>query len=83
MFVSQVKGLFKIATVNPDESDFRLLTSGRGSDENPAWSPSGRQIVFSSNREGKSGLYMMNADGTDIERITPNDANYTSPAWSP
>jgi TolB protein len=61
----------------------RFLTNGRGSDENPAWSPSGRQILFSSNREGKSNLYIMNADGTGIERITPNDANYTSPAWSP
>jgi TolB protein len=47
------------------------------------WSPSGRQIVFSSNREGKFNIYIMNADGTDLERITPNDANYTSPAWSP
>jgi TolB protein len=83
VFVSQIKGLFKIATANPDGSDMRILTSGPGSDENPAWSPSGRQILFSSNRAGKSNLYIMNADGTDVERITPNDANYTSPAWSP
>jgi TolB protein len=83
VFVSQVRGLFKIATTNPDGSDFRMLTNGRGNDENPMWSPNGRQIVFSSNREGKFNIYIMNADGTDIERITPNDANYTSPAWSP
>jgi TolB protein len=83
VFVSQVNGVFKIATVNTDGSDLRLLTNGRGSDENPSWSPSGRQIVFSSNREGKSNIYVMNADGTNVERITPNDANYSSPAWSP
>ncbi len=83
MYVSQINGLFKIATINPSGSDFRLLTNGRGNDENPMWSPSGRQIVFSSNREGKFNIYIMNADGTDLERITPNDANYTSPAWSP
>ena len=35
VFVSQVHGLFKIATVNPDGSDFRLITSGPGNDENP------------------------------------------------
>jgi TolB protein len=78
-----MRGLFKIATVNPDGSDLRIITNGPGSDENPMWSPSGRQIVFSSNRSGKYGIYIMNADGTDIERLTPNDANYTSPAWSP
>jgi TolB protein len=78
-----VRGLLKIATVNPDGSDFRVLTNGPGSDENPSWSPSGRQIAFSSNRGGKSNIYLMNADGTDLERITSNDANYTSPAWSP
>jgi TolB protein len=47
------------------------------------WSPSGRHIVFSSNRSGKYGIYVMNADGTDVERLTSPDANYTSPAWSP
>jgi TolB protein len=83
VFATQIRGLFKIATINPDGSDFRVLTNGPGSDENPSWSPSGRQIVYSSNREGKFNIYLMNADGSDPERITPNDANYSSPAWSP
>jgi TolB protein len=78
-----VKGLFKIATVNPDGSDFRIITAGPGNDENPSWSPSGRQIVFSSTRSGRSGIYSMNADGSEVQRLTPNDANYSSPAWSP
>ena len=36
-----------------------------------SWSPSGRQIVFSSNRSGKSGIYMMNADGVGSRAADP------------
>ena len=36
----------------------------------PAWSPDGSRIAFSSRRSGTFDLYVMNADGTGTERLT-------------
>lgn len=66
------------------------LTDNRGFDGFPAWSPDGRWIVFSSDRDGNFELYRINADcyleadgcpaGT---RLTSRAANDISPLWSP
>src|SRR5207247_70352 len=40
-------------------------------------------IVFTSNRDGKSQIYVMNADGSNPTRLTRNTAIDAAPAWSP
>ena len=50
----------------------------------PAISPDGRKIAFSSDRSGgKPMLYIMNADGSNIKRVTFAGRYNSSPAWSP
>jgi dipeptidyl aminopeptidase/acylaminoacyl peptidase len=51
-------------------------------DIDPAWSPDGREIVFSSNRAGGSDLYRMDADGSHEARIASIPGPETEPAWS-
>jgi Tol biopolymer transport system component len=47
----------------------------------PAWSPDGKQIVFSeASTSTDLGLWVMNADGSGLRQLTPE--GYT-PAWSP
>jgi len=41
----------------------RQFTFEPGSDANPLWTPDGRALIFSSNREGSTALYMQKADG--------------------
>lgn len=54
------------------------------SDTDPAWSPDGSRIAFSSNRDGADNeLYVMNADGTNPLRLTNNTLDDQMPAWSP
>lgn len=36
----------------------------------PAWSPDGRQIVYTRTEQGEGGLWIMNADGTGKRRLT-------------
>ncbi len=47
-----------------------------------AWSPDGRQVVFSGSRTGSQQLYLTTLDGPP-RRLTFSDGGDISPAWSP
>ena len=40
-------------------------------------------IVFESDRDGNTEIYVMNTDGSNETRLTHNDAQDISPSWSP
>jgi TolB protein len=44
--------------MNPDGSGVQRLTRNFAGDADPDWSPDGRRIVFVSNREGNSDIYV-------------------------
>jgi TolB protein len=49
----------------------------------PAWSPDGAKIVFSTNRDGffNFEIYVMKADGSGQTRLTNNPSVDISPQW--
>jgi Tol biopolymer transport system component len=50
----------------------------------PAWSPDGSKLAFTSNRSGTFQLYLMNADGSNQSGLTTSTAgDSSSAAWSP
>lgn len=49
----------------------------------PAWSPDGRQIAYSSVNSGVSDIWVMQADGSYPLKLTGNGANNSRPTWSP
>jgi TolB protein len=55
----------------------------KGTNSAPAWSPDGKQIVFSSSLSGDPELYVANADGGQLHRITFTTGVSTSAAWNP
>jgi RNA polymerase sigma factor (sigma-70 family) len=53
-------------------------------DERPVWSPDGNKIMFTSQRDGETGIYVVDADGKNLRRLTENNRlSQTEPAWSP
>lgn len=63
----------------------RLKWSSRAkNDGQPAWSPDGKRIVFTSGRTGKGDLYWVNLSTMRTRRLTKNE-NSTEffPAWDP
>ncbi len=49
----------------------------------PAISPDGKTLAFSSDRGGNPMIYTMDADGTNVKRVTLAGTNNASPSWSP
>ena len=76
------RGPFDIVVYNFETQQVRQLTTGRGSNESPTWSPNGLHIVFTSTRTGSSQAFTMNRDGSNQRRLT-SVGNNTTPKWSP
>lgn len=59
------------------------LTNNGSINTTPSYSPDGKRVVFSSDREGKEQIYIMNADGSSAKKLSSGDAMYSKPVWSP
>ncbi len=80
----------RIATVNTDGSELRLLTNGQYEDLDPVWLPNGR-IAFVSTRPEitvrcnnsdttrQCVMYSMKADGSDVVRMSFHETNERYP----
>lgn len=68
--------------VDFDGKNRRPLIAGMPGDQ-PAWSPDGAAIAFSSNLGGNLDIYVAGADGGNLRRLTNHEAIDEYPAWSP
>jgi TolB protein len=57
------------------------IIAGEGSNEQPAWSPDGRYLLFTSNRTGRWQIYRVTVDGRNLVQLT-NAGENTAPNWS-
>ena len=58
------------------------LTNDPFNDDNPAWSPDGKRLIYQTNRDGDENIYIMNANGSLQTPLTTNPSADVEPSWS-
>ncbi len=71
-------------TVPIGGGDAQRITSGLAFDSQPVYSPDGKLIAFTSDRDGSDNLWIANADGSDPKQLSKDkDGDFISPSWTP
>jgi serine/threonine protein kinase len=88
-FSSDRTGVPQIYLINIDRTGLHPVTNLPEGACQPAWSPDGTRLVFTSpcstdaDTYRESGLYLLNADGSGLEQLSMETGGDYDPAWSP
>jgi len=69
--------------VTADGADNRALTAGSYNDSSPLWSPDGTRIAYTSDRDGKTQLYVRWMDSGQTAELTNLESGPSDISWSP
>jgi TolB protein len=92
VFVSVKEGDYAIYGADADGNHAYRLTEHEADtstpeglfwQNDPAWSPDGGEIAFTSNRDGRTHVFAMKADGTGTRPVTRTQHSDDHPTWSP
>jgi len=75
--------LADIWTANENGQDIKRLTVNRARDVYPRFSPDGKWISFSSDRNGNLDVFIIPADGGTAKQLTFHSADDTVLGWKP
>ena len=78
-----MNGNYDIFIMNADGSGIERITTSPFNDRGPDWSPDGKNIVFTSDRNGIVNLYYVNLEEMSIKPLTNLLSGASSASWSP
>jgi TolB protein len=77
------EGNSEIYVATSEGKNIKRLTFNKAIDTAPTWSPTSRQIAFTSDRSGTPQIYIMDAEGSNVTRVSFGGSYHDAPAWSP
>lgn len=83
VFTGQRNDDFNIYTIPANGGKEVQLTTAKGLDDGPEYSPDGKYIYFNSVRSGTMQLWRMHTDGSNQEQLTNDEFNNWFPHISP
>jgi len=82
-FVGERNGDFDIYAIPAEGGEEKQLTTAKGLDDGPEYTPDGNYIYFNSERTGHMQIWRMRADGSKQEQVTFGESNDWFPHFSP
>jgi Tol biopolymer transport system component len=89
-FTTRRNGTEEIYSIRPDGSELTNLSRHpkpdadvKNGDFKPIWSPDGREIMFSSRRNGYSDVFIVNVENGELREVAPHSGTDHAEAWSP
>ena len=75
----------KIGTIVPWSGEVQMLTSGKpeDTDSHPVYAPDGREILFTSNRDGMENLYRLTLSRMRLAQLSKVYAGVEQPSYTP
>jgi TolB protein len=81
-YVWPIYDTYQIFSSKPDGSDLKQLTHEHGYNAESTITRDGKNIVFTSTRNGDLDIYTMNADGSGVKQLTYELGYDGGPFWS-
>jgi len=81
VFQSDMDGDNEIYILTNDH--LQKLTDNAWQDTYPRWSPDGKKIVFSADRDGNYDLFVMDEKGQNVIQVMASPEDEMDPAWAP
>lgn len=78
-----LNGNTDIYEVNISKNSAKRLTKNNSIDTTASYSPDGKYIAFSSDRDEGQQIYIMDSNGSSVRRISFGGGSYSKPVWSP
>jgi TolB protein len=80
--VSLDRGGYRIAVLNLESRNLRVLTNGR-QDESPSFAPNGALVIYATREGGRGALAFASSDGAFQQRLSSDQGDVRDPAWRP
>jgi TolB protein len=80
--VTRVDGQYRIATLDLETRDFRIMSTGR-LDESPSFAPNGSMVIYATRVNDKGVLAAVSTDGRVQQRLRLQEGDVREPVWSP